>query len=211
MLKSVKVINHKNESLEMILDNPKTSEFVIESIDGLGPEKTNINSTENQIYDGASFDSSVTGIKNIILHLSFMPNDWDIERVRHKSYNYFQNKKFVRLEFYTDNKVSYIEGYVESNEPNIFDQKEGCDISILCMDPYFKYIDDYNRYLVGIEGTFQFPFLNNFNTSVNGNVAKLKMGDIWNSKSRVLQYDGSIEVGVKIIIKLSGNINSLYI
>lgn len=211
MLKSVKVTNHIDETLEMILANPKTSEFVIESIDGIGPEKTNINSTENQIYDGASFDSSVTGIKNIVLHLKFLPNDYDVERVRHKSYQYFQNKKFVRLEFSTDKKNTYIEGYVESNEPSIFDEMEGCDVSVLCMDPYFKYIDDYNRYLVGIEGAFQFPFSNDGTTIVNGSAAKLKMGDIWNSKSRILLYPGNVEVGLKIKVTLSGNINSLYI
>ena len=82
MIKAVTVTNDNGESLRLILDNPESSEIAVESIEGLEPEKANINSTENQIYDGSSYDSSNVPQKPITLHLKFLPNDGNIERIR---------------------------------------------------------------------------------------------------------------------------------
>lgn len=197
MIHSVKVTNHLNESIELILNNPETSEFVIGEggIDGLGPEQTNINSTENQIYDGASFDSAITGTKNIVLHLVFYPNDGNIERVRHKCYRYFQTKRPVKLEFFTDERNLYIEGYVESNLPTIFEEREGADISIICMNPYFK-SNNYNDYIIrGLDNSFQFPFCNN---SLNEDL--LLFGILKEDDGETILYNGELNTGVKMRI-----------
>ena len=60
-----------------------------------------------------------------------------IEDIRHKTYKYFPLKKQLTLEFETDTRTLQISGYVESNTPSIFSEREGCQISIICPDPYF--------------------------------------------------------------------------
>lgn len=203
MIQSVKITNHKNESIEMILTRPETSEFIIGEggIDGLGPEQTNINSTDNQIYDGASYDSAVTGVKNIVFHLLFDPVDGNVERVRHKCYKYFPTKELIKIEIYTDERSLYIEGYVESNLPTIFEEREGADISILCMDPYFKSNTKYSSIIRGNDSAFVFPFCNNSIEPV------LLMGLIKTDAEQDIVYFGEIETGVEMIIRFSGNIS----
>ena len=43
MIKAITVTNDQNESLRLVLNNPESSEIVVESVDGLGQEKANIN------------------------------------------------------------------------------------------------------------------------------------------------------------------------
>ena len=52
MIKSVSIINYRNERLDMILDKPELSGFVIRKIDGLGAAKANINITDIITTDG---------------------------------------------------------------------------------------------------------------------------------------------------------------
>lgn len=208
MIHSVKIINSRNESIEMILTNPETSEFVIGEggIEGLGPEKTNINSTDNQIYDGASYDSAVTPIKNIVFHLVFYPNDGNIERVRHKCYTYFPVKELIKIEIHTDERSLYIDGYVESNLPTIFEEREGADISILCMNPYFKVNNEYLSVIKGVDKAFKFPFCNDSFEPV------LLFGLIKTNTEQSILYLGENEVGVKMKLTFTGDVqNTIWI
>lgn len=195
MIHSVKVTNFKDESVDLILSKPEVSEIAVESIDGLEPEKTSINSTDNQTSDGASFDSAVTGTKNIVFHLKFWPKDGNIERIRHNCYNYFPVKTNVKLLINTDERYVWIDGYVESNLPTIFSETEGADISILCMDPFFKNYSESKYVIKGVDAGFEFPFSNE---SVIDKL--LIMGHIRNDSESMISYRGTEESSVKIKI-----------
>lgn len=206
MIKAVTVTNDNGESLRLILDNPESSEIAVESIEGLEPEKANINSTENQIYDGSSYDSSNVPQKPITLHLKFLPNDGNIERIRHKCYDFFPVTKNVELEIETDERYLHIDGYVESNLPEIFSEMEGAAISVICMNPYFKGHTDSKNMLKGVEDAFQFPFSNESLIE-----QLLVFGDIYNTNFRNIYYYGEKESGVKIEITFKGDVSSLVI
>ena len=201
MIKAITVTNDQNESLRLVLNNPEQSEIVVESVDGLGQEKANINSTDNQVYDGSTFDSSVVPQKPITINLKFLPNDGDVERIRHKCYDYFPTTKNVNLEIETDERYVNIDGYVESNLPEIFSEQEGAAITVLCMDPYFKGIIDSEKVLKGIEKDFYFPFSNESLTE-----KLLIMGNVYNDTTRSIYYYGEKEVGVNIRIEFSGDL-----
>lgn len=136
MLKSVTVINYKGEQKVMDLRNPESSGFLVYDISGLGPGKATINMTEISSYNGAIYNSSRMSTRNIVVPLKYM---WatTIEESRYASYKYFPLMTKVKLIFETDNRLLAIDGYVESNEPAIFDQMSYTQISILCEDPYF--------------------------------------------------------------------------
>lgn len=200
MMKSIKITNSREESIRMILSNPESSEFAIESIDGLGPEQATINSTENSMNDGSIFDLAKKGNKVITFNLIYYPEDGDVERVRHKSYNYFPVKEKVRIDVETSSRTAYIEGYVESNTPSIWSDREGAQITVVCMDPYFKSLDDYIGIIIGQESEFLFPFSNE---SLDQNLIVLSNA---NDQSIVsVYYGGDTPVGFIIDTHFSGN------
>lgn len=114
-----------------------TSGLLITSIDGLGPVKGTINMVDLPTTDGGVFNSARLSTRNIVIKGLFT-NATSIEDARLLSYKYFPVKKKVHLKIVTDNRTVETDGYVESNEPVIFDQGCGCQISILCENPYFN-------------------------------------------------------------------------
>lgn len=159
MIKSVTVTNYLGESLKMELTNPYDSGIAITDITGIGPGKADINVTELTSSDGSLYNSARLGTRNIVMTLRFMIAP-DIETVRQKSYKYFPIKKELILTFETDNRSCYIAGYVESNEPVIFDENEYTQISIICPDPYFYSTEANAMVFSGVVPMFEFEFSN---------------------------------------------------
>ena len=160
MIRSVTVVNQLGEMLTMELRNPWRSGFNITNITGIGAPKGVINSTAVAPGDGDLFNSARADKRNIVFSISFVEIP-TIEAARHLSYKMFPVKQMVTLIFEMDTRTAIISGWVESNEPDIFSQKEGCQISILCMDPYFYAIGEHIPQVTdlnSIEPMFEFPF-----------------------------------------------------
>lgn len=167
MIKSITVKNYLNESLTIELTRPEKSGFIVKDITGLGPDKADINIMEIASRDGGAFNSARKNTRNIVMQLLFTYDPtltdvglYSIEDCRHRSYKYFPLKKNVTLTFLTDNREVKIDGYVESNEPDIFSQQEGCQISILCTNPYFRKNRNEIIQRSGHREMFEFPFSN---------------------------------------------------
>lgn len=208
MLKSVTVTNHLGESLELELEFPEKSGFFIQEISGLGPSKATINATEMATDDGALFNSARVSSRNIVLTLGFLdaPN---IETTRQLSYKYFPIKRQIHLMFKTDNRICGTNGYVESNEPNIFSSQETTQISIICPDPYFysEGKDGLNETVFsGIEAAFEFPFSNESLTE-----DLIEFGIIRNQQEQNVFYSGDSEIGIFINIHAIGSASGLKI
>lgn len=194
MIKSITVTNHLGDSIKLELAKPELSGFAITSISGIGPGKANVNMTELSTIDGGLYNSARVPVRNIVISLRYLWKN-SIEEARHLSYKYFPLKKKVKLSFETDLRTADVEGYVESNEPNIFSNEENTDISIICPDPYFYSSKINTTVFSGIEPMFEFPFSNE---SVV--LPLLEMGVIQNYKEKVVIYDGDAETGVIITI-----------
>lgn len=160
MIKSFIVKNYLNEILELELTNPQESGIAVRSVTGLGPGKSTVNIKEIASNDGGSFSGSRTPVRNIVMDLIFVDEYETIEDIRHKTYKYFPTKKQLTLTVVTDNHTLDIEGYVESNEPDIFSNMEGCQISILCINPFFHSKKEQITFSSGEEPIFEFPFSN---------------------------------------------------
>ncbi len=141
MIKQVNVINYKGEKLEMVLKSPEKSGLNITDISGIGAENANVFINDSLNTDGGVYTGSRKSVRNIVFSIEFMffPS---VEENRRKTYKYFPLKKEIKIEFITDDRCIYIYGRVESNVPNIFSQKESCQISILCPDPNFYLLSD---------------------------------------------------------------------
>lgn len=206
MIKSITVTNYLGETLKLELTRPDLSGFAVEFVDGLGPPKGTINTTEISTSDGSIFTSARISQRNIVLGLIFIDNRFEsIENLRHKSYRYFPSKKKIRLQIETDTRIAAIDGYVESNEPDIFSRREGCSISIICPYPYFNAVggDNFVEFS-GMTSDFEFPFSNE---SLTENM--LEMGTILNENTKVVTYKGDAEVGITIRSIVTGEVKGI--
>lgn len=207
MIKSITVTNYLGESIELELDKPDKTGFLITSIEGLGPVKANINMSELSTMDGSKYNSAKAESRNIVLGISFCDTgDISIEDLRQKTYKYFPLKKPLSLTIKTDNRESMVDGYVESNEPTMFKKQTGTQISIVCPDSYLYSKNTDVTVFSGIEPLFEFPFENN---SLVENV--MEFGEIRNKTENVVTYHGDAEIGVTISIHTLGDVEHITI
>lgn len=199
MLKRVVITNHLGESMEyridgVEVDNP--SGLIITSIDGLGPVKANINMMDLATTDGQTFNSARLSGRNIVIKALFT-HATSIEEARLLSYKYFPIKKKIKFHIETDNRIGETEGYVESNEPDIFSEESGCQISILCENPYF----DGGKIGYTFGDTiplFKFAF---GNESLDKKLIKLSEETEVTDERRII-YDGDADTGVEIEVSV---------
>lgn len=208
MIRSVTVTNYLGDSKVLELANPEPSGFVIASIEGLGPVKSNINTTDLASNDGALYNSARLETRNIVFDIVFLEHS-TIEDTRQLTYKYFPIKKPVTLVFKVDNREAMTLGYVESNEPTIFSEREGCQISIICPDPYFYSTGEGGTTVTvfsGVQPNFQFPWSNE-----SLEIPLIEMGIIENLKERTIYYTGDSETGVVIQIHAIGRADNITI
>lgn len=208
MIKSVTVTNFLGHVLTMELTSPEKSGFIIKEITGFGPCKADINSKELATSDGSVFNSARVNTRNIVMKLLFLHKP-TIEDVRQKSYKYFPLKKKLKITIETDNRICETYGYVESNEPDIFSKEEGCQISIICPDPFFYSAGESGTQVTvfyGVEDVFEFPFSNESFTD-----DLIEFGIVTYSTERVIYYTGDGEIGMTINIYATGPVRNLTI
>ena len=200
MIHSVVVTNDLGETIELELSRPELSGLIIKQIDGLGPSKANINTTQLASSDGSVYNSARKEQKNIVFNLLYLEDSETalVETTRLKTYKYFPLKKLITLTFNTDHRVATIQGYVESNEPTIFDKQSGCQISVVCPTPFFT-SSDRDVKLNGVDPLFSFPFSNESLTE-----KLINLGEMVYSVGTTYEYDGDAETGVYIVIHATG-------
>lgn len=207
MIRSVTITNPKNEALVLELTNPEKSGLMVSKIEGLGSPKASINGQEMATDDGMIYSSARANTRNIIFTLYMMERNalspfgpLTIEQSRRLTYRYFPLKKKIRITVSTDDQTLYCEGYVESNEPSIFEEREFTTISVICPDPYF-YTDNVSQTIFsGIRPEFEFPFSNESLTK-----PLIEVSSIWIDKHAILDYTGTVDTGVVITVhSLSG-------
>ena len=208
MIKSVTITNHLDESIKLDLFNPEESGFIIKNIEGLGPVKANINFKELATNDGSIDNSARISSRNIVMSLQFMESP-TIEETRLKSYKYFPIKRNIKFLIETDSRICETIGRVETNVPTIFSNAEGCQISILCSNPYFYSAGENGTnqtIFYGTEPLFEFPFSNESLTE-----DLIEFGSIENRTEGTIYYDGDAEIGITIQIHAVGEAEGLVI
>lgn len=208
MIKSVTITNHLDESIKLDLFNPDESGFIIKNIDGLGPVKANINFKELATNDGSIDNSARLSSRNIVMSLQFIESP-TIEETRLKSYKYFPIKRNIKILIETDNRICETIGRVETNVPTIFSNAEGCQISILCPNPYFYSAGENGAnqtIFYGTDPLFEFPFSNESLTE-----DLIEFGSIENRTEGTIYYDGDAEIGITIQIHAVGEAAGLVI
>lgn len=198
MIKSVTIINRKNEQIVLTLRSPEESGFFIKKIDGLGAPVGTINTADYATIDGSRFISSRSNKRNIVFHLGYLEKP-TIEASRIASYKFFSVKNEITMIFETDTKTVKIKGRVESNEPDIFSKESGAVISVICPDPYFYSLSGYIMSFSVLQKLFQFPFSNEDLT-----IPLIYFGDVVVDAQQTIDYTGEVPVGFVMTIDSTG-------
>lgn len=220
MIKSITVKNDRDESIVLELMRPDKSGFVVKSIEGLGPVKATISTTKIATLDGNRYNNSRMDTRNIVLSLEFYRmfdskgNYLSIEDIRKQSYRYFPQKRKVTLYVETDTNTLMTEGYVETNEPNIFSKNESTSISIICPDPMFYSVKQVETVFSGVQPAFTFPVYTNTSSVSYNSVTypprtELKFGDIYTLRMHNVYYDGDMTVGLTAYIHATAETSTI--
>lgn len=205
MIQSLTVTNYLGESLTIPMKNSESTGFILHDMTGLGPPTASVNTSKVATKDGSKYNSARAEERNIVLPMYFTPIP-TIEDARHRSYKYFPLKKPVILAFKTDNRECQIVGYVETNEPDICSDREGCQVSIICPNPYFSSIYDTVTSFSGVEAAFEFPFSNEDTSNPH-----IEFGKIVVKAENIVRYGGDAESGVQIRIAASATVKNITI
>lgn len=205
MIQSLTVTNYLGESLTIPMKNSESTGFILHDMTGLGPPTASVNTSKVATKDGSKYNSARAEERNIVLPMYFTPIP-TIEDARHRSYKYFPLKKPVILAFKTDNRECQIVGYVETNEPDICSDREGCQVSIICPNPYFSSIYDTVTSFSGVEASFEFPFSNEDISNPH-----IEFGKIVVKAENIVRYGGDAESGVQIRIAASASVKNITI
>lgn len=207
MIRSLTFTNQFGRSMRCILGEPERSGFAITSISGLGPGNSTVNIHDIATTDGGYFGSARFSSRNIVVNFRLLDVDIDynynpVENIRHISYEFFAPKTRTQIVVDTDTRSLFIEGYIESNEPQIFQNGVTLTVSILCPGYYFKMVSPTGTFteesLYG-DGLFQFPFSNESLES-----PRIEFGSINTEHKHELYYDGDADTGFIMEITFRG-------
>lgn len=181
--------NHKGERLQLS-QNPN---YTITSVEGLSPPTANINAAINANFDGSTFRSSRLNERNIVIMLAIEGN---VEANRINLYQYIKVKKKCTIYYQNGSRDVSIDGYVESFEIGIFEEKEMVQISIICPRPYFLQIAQTILDMSVVNSSFEFPF----SIPQEG----IEFSTLNPSQENVVQNLGDVETGAIITFHATG-------
>ena len=130
MLKDVTITNYLGKSVTYSFEGPTLDDksgLLITEIEGLGPVKATVNMTQLATADGDIFNSKRLQGRNIVIKARFTYAD-TIEDARLLSYKYFPIGHKVSFRIRTDNRIAETEGYVESNELDVFSDESDMQV-----------------------------------------------------------------------------------
>ena len=149
---TAKIENSNGQVLELTQNE---SDYQIVSITGLNPPPAQINTTNIAGIDGSKFNSAKLDTRNIVIMLKL---NGDVEGNRLALYQMFRTKEECRFYYSNGRRDVSIPGYVETVECDFFTNAEIMQVSIICMYPYFRDVDETVFEVSDSIAGFHFPF-----------------------------------------------------
>ena len=206
MIYSVKVTTKSGLVQTMELGRPDASGLLIRSISGLTPGAVDLKLTDYATLPGSILSGSRKPTRNVVIDMIVL---WSttVEQCRHKVERLFKIGEMVRLDIVTEERECFVNGVVESNDPDIFNG-EGlngvpCQISIVCPDP--RIFDIHDTVLVtysALQTGFTFP----------ANITSETPIGILESENKFnITYDGTEDEGVIFTFVFKASVGSFNI
>lgn len=192
------IANFKGDTLVLTQDE---SNYQVINIVGLNPPPAQINTTTGANLDGATFNSSRLNTRNIVITVKI---NGDVETNRQNLYRFFLTKQPCTIYYLNENRNVFIMGYVETVECNLFTNNEQMQISIICLQPYFKGLYEMLDDISNTVAQFVFPFSINVGSPI-------PFSTYQSSRITNVYNDSDSESGMIIVITFFDSINSIMI
>ena len=201
MVKRVVITNYAGESVEYKIEGVDVNHnngLLITEIEGLGPTGADLVFNKLVSVNGSRYNSGRINERNIVIKACFTYAN-TIEEARLSSYKFFPLNKMLKFEIETDNRKAYTYGYVEKNEPNIFESESDMQISVICESPYFldsrgEFIESFSN----VTPLFEFVYEN------EGLSPNTEMSSYEYKKESIIECKGECEVGLKMVLHAIG-------
>lgn len=170
--------------------------FKVTNISGLEPPKMAIYSSNVYTIAGEVFNYAKDEKRNIVIEM-FLVNDvsYDINQL----VTAFKSTQKVTLEF--DDRY-IIDGYVETLTYEEFSDKVACQISIMCLYPYFLSANVQSDSFLGLESLFEFPFSLSVEGQPFGNLRE-------NPNTEIDVVNSGMKTGCRIKIYFNDNATNI--
>lgn len=185
--------NEYNDSIDLT----GRRDMAVTHADGLHPPEAIINMDALALSDGALFNSSRVGTRNIVITVHFTRNP---EACRHDIYKVFKPKRFVRLYYTNSTRNVYIDGRVESVVVDPFEQMQKAQISILCPRPFFRDIADGVTDFTTVTSLLEFP--------VEFPEGGIPFSEVTAYAEKAVLNAGEVETGVRIEFQARGAVRN---
>lgn len=182
MLTKIEVTNEQGQILVLPIYDPSEGIYVKE-IDGLDPVKAILVSSSFATVDGAQYQSSRRETRDITMKLGMeLGYGLDIRGIRQRLYSFFMPKTNALLRFFVEGVDPVdIYGRIEIMESALFTQDPEANVTLRCFDPDFF---DPTPTIINqstVSTTTEFP----------------------------VQYDGTVETGIKLVMTTPRDLTSV--
>lgn len=164
--------------------------FTITEIQGLNPPNASINTNSVALLDGGLYNSAKMEMRTINLAFAI---EYNAEANRMEIYKVLHAKKYIKLNYKSEYRDVYIEGYIQSIDITYFEMKQICTVSILCPEPYLKSAEEMIDELSAIIGGFHFPF-------ASTEAGEVVFGYIDATQGVVIENKGYVETGLTFVL-----------
>lgn len=190
--------NEFNNSLQL---TQQENRWQVLSVTGLNPPPAAITTSIIPTFDGERFNSSRLQARNVVITLAINGN---AEENRMALNKVILPKRYIKVKYKNNTKDVFIEGYVESFEYDVFeDKKIKAMASILCPDPYWKDAAETEASMKTIVNLFEFPF-----SIPEEGIAISEL--LENTEGEILNQ-GTIQSGCMITIETTNNVLNPFI
>lgn len=145
MIISASLRNSAGQTLSLTDDE---SVYQLTNIEGLESPNNNVNIATIGMLPGGRFNGARLDTRNIVLDVVI---NGEVETNRQALYKFCAGN--ITFFFQNENRNVFIDGYVDSMECNPFSQQETAQISIICPNPFFKYITQKSEIITNAQAT----------------------------------------------------------
>lgn len=190
---TLKIENSRGDLMQL---SQNEGSYQIVNIEGLNPPEADLYTNAVVNMDGQKFKSSKLQMRNVVITLKI---NGEVEKNRLNIYKYIGSKKWCKIYYTNGNRDVYTEGYCETIECPLFEQKQEMQISIVCPNPYLQSLEAIYIDISKTIGLFEFPF-----DIAESGIEIAEYNE--NRRTAILNF-GDLETGIVITLSaLSDNI-----
>lgn len=178
--------------------------FKLSNVDGLTKASVDISSSTVATMDGDIINNARTTPRSIVLDLSI--EGADVETKKRYILRYIKPKQTATLRLTHDDRITQIEGIVEEIDMPRYTNSVIMQITIYCSQPYWEDID----YV--IQEISELINLHYFTTYADDMLyfpeEGIPIGEFDRNRTKVLQNDGDVSVGMEIHVTALGTVSN---